>query len=480
MLTLEALFFKKATVTTELKPHQQRVVDRLQDPAQPGLVAVHGLGSGKTLTSIAAADALGMPTDVVTPAALQGNYQKELDTHTDGPPEMDMHTLEGVARSQGAGLKKPMLVVDEAHRIRNGGKGRTGLEASPAKKRLALTASLLFNNPADISVPINFVANKRVLPEDPDLFAMKYLRDEPDPRGLWDRVRGAPATYTTRLSPNGVRDISQAFKKYVDFHPGSTEQFPTREDEVIRTPMTSQQLRLYDRILEDMPPGLRRKVLMNLPPSKAESKQLNAFMSGARQVSNTTAAFDTRVPPSQPKIDRAAEELKKVLDSNPRAKAVIYSNYLESGLLPYQRKLDEMKIPYGSFTGGMSASARDAMVKDYNNDKLRTLFLSSAGGEGLDLKGTRLMQILEPHWNQEKLKQVAGRGIRYRSHAHLPESERNVRVQRFLATRTPSSVFERLGFRKPGLAADEYLDEMSQRKERLNDQVRALLESEEG
>ena len=119
------------------------------------------------------------------------------------------------------------------------------------------------------------------------------------------------------------------------------------------------------------------------------------------------------------------------------------------------------------------------MVKDYNDNKLKALLLSSAGGEGLDLKGTRLIQLLEPHWNQEKLKQVVGRGIRYKSHADLPENERDVRVQRFLATRSPQGFFERLGIKKPGYGVDQYLDEMGVRKEQLNQQVREMLREPE-
>jgi superfamily II DNA/RNA helicase len=164
-----------------------------------------------------------------------------------------------------------------------------------------------------------------------------------------------------------------------------------------------------------------------------------------------------------------------MLAKNPRAKAIVYSHYLESGIDPYKKKLEELNIPHGAFTGEMPRAERERMVKDYNSGKLKALLLSSAGGEGLDLKGTRLIQLMEPHWNQEKLKQVVGRGIRYKSHAGLPENERNVLVQRYLGTRAPYGVMERLGLRKPGYGVDEYLDEMGARKEQLNQQVRQLL-----
>ena len=73
---------KISDVVTELQPHQKRVAQRIKN--QPGLVVAHGLGSGKTLTSIAAQEALNMPSEVLVPAALQANYQKELSKHVKG------------------------------------------------------------------------------------------------------------------------------------------------------------------------------------------------------------------------------------------------------------------------------------------------------------------------------------------------------------------------------------------------------------
>jgi SNF2 family DNA or RNA helicase len=472
--------FKIAKITTTLKPHQQRVVDRMEDDDQPGLVAAHGLGSGKTLTSLAVQEALGLPSDVVAPAALLANYRKEIKAHTSKPQRTNVQSLEGVARTGGAGLKNPLLVVDEAHRIRNAGKARTGLRESPAEKRLALTGSLLYNHPSDVAGPINFVAGRSILPENPDEFTQRFLQDVPMSRSLWERFRGTPASYQTRLNPRTLGTLQAALDKYVDYHPGSKENFPSREDQTIRVPMSDKQMQLYESAEKKQPGWLRKKVLLNLPPTKAEAKQLNAFLAGGRQVANTTQGFDAGLsPPHQPKIDRAVSELQGMLAKNPRAKAIVYSHYLESGLDPYKKKLEELNIPHGSFTGDMPRGERERMVKEYNAGKLKALLLSSAGGEGLDLKGTRLIQLLEPHWNQEKLKQVIGRGIRYKSHAGLPEDERNVLVQRYLATRAPYGLMERLKLRKPGYGVDEYLDEMGARKEQLNAQVRRMLQERE-
>jgi SNF2 family DNA or RNA helicase len=244
--------------------------------------------------------------------------------------------------------------------------------------------------------------------------------------------------------------------------------------------MTKEQIKLYEDIGKEQPSWVRKKILANLPPTKAEAKQLNAFLTGVRQIANTTRGFDiSKEPAHQPKIDAAISELQKMLDKTPKARAIVYSHFLESGIDPYKKKLEELRIPHGTFTGDMPRAQRDQMVRDYNAGKLKALLLSSAGGEGLDLKGTRLIQLLEPHWNEEKLKQVIGRGIRYKSHAGLPKEDQNVLVQRFLATRPPVGLAEHIRLRKPGYSVDEYLSEMGARKERLNSLVRDMLRESE-
>ena len=41
---------------------------------------------------------------------------------------------------------------------------------------------------------------------------------------------------------------------------------------------------------------------------------------------------------------------------------------------------------------------------------------------------------MEPYWNQVRIQQVVGRGVRRNSHIALPESDRNVEVFRYFST----------------------------------------------
>ena len=48
--------------------------------------------------------------------------------------------------------------------------------------------------------------------------------------------------------------------------------------------------------------------------------------------------------------------------------------------------------------------------------------------EGVTLKATRQLHILEPVFNNQILKQIIGRVVRYQSHIHLKKEEQDVKV----------------------------------------------------
>jgi SNF2 family DNA or RNA helicase len=470
------LLRKHAEVTTPLNPHQQRVVDRISKKDQPGLLVAHGLGSGKTLTSIAAQSALGVPSAVVVPASLVENYKKELHKHTkDGSLDPTIVSLQKVT-VQGSVPEAGVLVVDEAHRARETStKSYQVLKKNQADKRILLTASPFYNRPSDIAALVNIVAGGSVLPLDQKDFESKYIREKKIGPGFWGTLRGVKPGSVPVISEKKIPELKAIFDKWVDYHPSSDKDFPRVEREDVKVPMTSEQRKHYDVIMRKAPSWAQYKVRKGLPPSKQEAKDLNAFMTGLRQVSLSTAPYITKGQSSEAKVEAAFQNLKKEVSDNPNAKAVVYSNYLEAGLSPYKERLDQSNIPYGEFTGNMKKRERDQMVRDFNDGKIKALLLSSAGGEGLDLKGTSLIQILEPHWNQEKIRQVEGRGIRYKSHEHLPEEQRVVKVQRYIATLPNTKLLERVGLRKPGSGADEYLVNLSKQKDDLIDQFRKLL-----
>ena len=161
----------------------------------------------------------------------------------------------------------------------------------------------------------------------------------------------------------------------------------------------------------------------------------------------------------------------------PNFRALVYSNFLESGVTPYMELLKRRGIKAAMFNGSMSQKEKKAVVDAYNSGQVPVIVGSGSASEGLDLKGTRLIQILEPHFNNARLEQVIGRGIRYKSHAHLPEDQRNVTVQQFRSVHPDnSSWFTRLFGVTPAVSVDTYLASRAAEKQRMIDQVKKLLE----
>lgn len=94
------------------------------------------------------------------------------------------------------------------------------------------------------------------------------------------------------------------------------------------------------------------------------------------------------------------------------------------------------------------------------------------------MKGTKLIQLLDPHFNEARLDQVIGRGVRYKSHAHLPESERKVTVQRYYSTLPDDRSWLGKLFTSPTTSVDQYLAARAQEKQQLMDQVTKLFRPE--
>lgn len=480
---------KSADLKTPLQPHQQRVIDKLK--ASDGLLVAHGVGSGKTLSAIAAQEALGLPADVIVPAPLVANYEKELDKHLTERPDVRIRSYEKAVRDKDVNTDG-LVVMDEAHRARNAGthiaKDVAGA-AAKAKARLLLTGTPVYNQPYDLAVLMNTAAGKKILPDDPALFKKTFVGEETIQAPLLARIKGRildhPVDTVTRAKLINRNYLINAVKGYVDVHAGGGENFPRRVDEVHNVEMTPEQHRIYEFHANQMPWYLKAKIRAGLPLDKQESKELNSFQGALRQASNTPRPYVANMTDEEErkhtsKIQKMVTHLRDMREKDPNFRGLVYSNYLGAGLEPMSRELKRHNIPHHVFTGEIPKKQRDEMVRDYNSGKVPVLLVSGAGSEGLDLKGTKAIQLMEPHWNESRLNQVIGRGIRFKSHEHLPEEERQVKVMRYMS-QLPPGIADRIGLtwlsgaKKPQ-SVEEYMKNMSEEKDRFSQQLAAALQ----
>lgn len=469
---------KLADVLTPLQEHQQRVVDKLK--ASGGVLALHGMGSGKTLEYIAAHDALGVPADYVVPAPLQQNLQKEYVKHT-GEPLKDARVRSYEKAVKGDLDTSGLVVFDEAHRGRNNGTGAAKLlrEAQKAPYRLLGTGTAIYNQPFDLANPLNAAAGSNVVPNDPSEFKNTFVGSRTIKPGFFNRIRGMKPVDVPVLKNKGK--LIDAATGYVDVHrSGEGPDFPRRIDEEFDVPMSERQHELYKFHEGPMPWYLRAKIRAGLPMDKAESQELNAFQGALRQTANTPRPYvekmtDEEENENTPKIQEMVKKLLEQRAKDKNFRGVVYSNYHGAGLHPYARALRANNVTHNLFTGETPEKDRARIIQEYNEGKSPVLLVSGAGTEGLDLKGTKLVQLTEPHWNNSRLDQAIARGIRFKSHAHLPDNEREVRVQRFFSA-FPKTLGNRLHLTKPDKTVERYMYDMSNTKSELANQMMEALQ----
>lgn len=446
--------------SVKLQPHQKRVMEKLK--TQDALLLYHGLGSGKTLSSLAATE--GMDRDVIVPASLRNNYWNEVNSKTDRDTPTNVMSYE---RSIKPFKQSSTLVVDEAHRLGNVSTQRSQRlleKIKQYKKRVLLTGTPIRNHPSELAPLLHVLDPKTRVPLDPAQFNKRYVHEVDVNPGLIDKyVFGVEPGVEQR--PQNLGELRRAFAGKVDYYQPEHENFPDRHDQVTKVEMSPEQADIYRTITEKANPKIAKKIRENFPLSKRESEDLNAFMTAARIVSNTTRPYGGKE--YSPKMTRALSDFKNAMAQNPGHKAVTYSAYTEGGVDEYARLLKEHNIPHGVFKGGLSDKERKRLVDEYNSGKLRNLLITGAGAEGLDLKGTRAIQLLESHWNNPRLEQAVGRGIRFGSHTHLPEDERNVEVLKYQST-LPRSWWQKVWGEDADTAADEYLGALADKKQQLN------------
>jgi len=457
----------KIKKNVQLQPHQQDVAE--MSKKVDALLLYHMLGSGKTLSAINSVD--DIPTDLVVPASLRENARKELKKFT---------TSNNVnLKSYHKFIKEPSekeieaLILDEAHRIGNPSSqlSKSVIEAAPRyKKRLLLTGSPIRNHPSELAPLIKVLAPDSDIPLAKSSFEERFIEQVKQGPGLWGMLTGVKGGIIDR--PKNVDQIRRLIKDKVSFHETSHDKYPTVIEKDIPVLMSKTQQDLYSKTMASVPRSVKYKIEHNLPLSKTERLHLNSYLNASRRVSNSVRTFG--IDEDTPKMSRAIKDIKNTLREAPNAKTVSYSNYLQSGVRELARKLDQEGIPNAIFDGSLDDKSRKKIVDLYNSGKIKSLLISGAGSEGLDLKGTRLLQILEPHWHESRTDQVKGRAIRYMSHADLPPKERKVEVRNYMSV-LPRKFF---GLKDSDISTDQFLRNMGKKKTELNKQFLDILKEE--
>jgi len=176
---------------------------------------------------------------------------------------------------------------------------------------------------------------------------------------------------------------------------------------------------------------------------------------------------------SSDEIGKYSGKIKSICDAIQSSEGVIliYSQYIDGGLIPIALALEEMGIrrasgsrpslfkspptedvdaitfkpsvageefsraSYVMITGDKAISPNNVHELKLSTDtenkdgkKVKVILISQAGSEGLDFKFIRQVHVLEPWYNMNRIEQIIGRAVRTCSHKDLPFIKRNVQI----------------------------------------------------
>ena len=394
-----------------LKKHQLNVSNHLIN--NRGIVVVHSVGTGKTLSAIATGQCLLINKYidhiiVITPTSLQNNFISQAKMYGISDEEIDsnytFYTIQGIVNSidnhKVINPTNSLIIIDEAHNLRTLGGSRFETifkYSKKASKIMLLTATPLINYNYDI---INLVA---------------LVKSEP-PISI--------DTFNKMIESKNKNEFENYVENIFSFHYGSGSgsgsglknsntnpdpNFPSKKILEIFLPMEESYYKTYMNVENGQ--------VNKIPDFK--DKNINVFYNGLRRASNI-------LEKKSPKVDWIIDKL----NSDKNGKFVIFSHFINMGIKPVMKWLDQHKVIYGHVTGDLSIESRNVAVQNYNNNKIKILFISKAGSEGLDLKNTSTIIIMESSWNENSIEQIIGRGVRYKSHDTMIKSKRIVTIYR--------------------------------------------------
>ena len=426
-----------------LRPHQAHCVRFLF--RHRALLAVHSTGTGKSAIAAAVARCVGAKHPrtriVYTPTSTLAQMRREYVSAGGDADDPRVIFLSHDAfhrmfqHAQGAGGSDPafdgaLLIVDEAHQFKNhDGKRAETLMAFAVRcvTVLLLTATPMPNQATDLAVPLALLNRMPVADARPFTIALT----EGEAQGTDDRRRVLAEMFRGKVSFFDRELVGVA-----------SASFPTAHTRVQTFEMSEAYLAQYLR-LERRALGLPDATTATADEDRQEldrergdivhafgDASLASFYTGLRQATN-----DDGGEGAAPKVDWVVEQI-----TTRRQQTVVYSSFKRSGIYHVASRLSALlaqhrgkrRVPsppsYAIIDGDTSADERTRVVREYNAGRINVLLLSRAGGEGLDLKATRLLIMLEPQWNASASAQVSGRAVRFLSHASLPVHERTVDI----------------------------------------------------
>lgn len=401
--------------------HQKKVIDFFNKDTKKGIIVAHSMGKGKTITSVLISKCFldrnrYNKVILIAPKSLISNFTDTIEKLYDSKILKKYNTYtfskfhntfkDYTEKELEKFFKKTLIIIDEAHNLRSSKSNRSNTVIKSSKyanKILLLSGTSVYNEPKDIVTLITMLNGE-------DLKKNKK-------------------TFNKLVSENGEISIDDNSKEYfgcllsiynVD---ENSDDFPEVYENYVDVEMNGDLYYEYKLIESEI---------------KSEYEELTA--KGSKDFYTGLRKMIAKMPAeNNPKYQYILNKLLSLKNKNKLYKSIIYSGFKDLGIRGALKLIRESGFIAEELTGELSIEERKNIVKKYNNDEIDVLLITKAGGEGLDLKGTRNVFLIEPSWNKSNENQVITRAVRYKSHSHLPKEERYVKIYHLIFTKPPKT-----------------------------------------
>ena len=460
----------------ELRPYQQRGLSWLSFLGGLGVGAIlaDDMGLGKTVQLLSLiwaertkppvvkddsdlpAPASALPTLLLCPMSLTGNWQREAERFT---PGLAVHVHHGADRLTGADLAAALaaadlvittyqtatrdlaalsavrwarVVCDEAQAIKNHlSQQAKAVRSLPAASRIALTGTPVENQLSELWSIMEF-ANP----------------------GLLGSAKAFRERYAVPVERHGSAEAAQELRRITEpfvlrrlkTDKSIISDLPEKQEMKVWCNLTQEQASLYAATVTDM---------MSRIEDASEDIQRRglvlATMAKLKQVCNHPAHLlgdGSRLAGRSGKLARLEEICEEVVAEGDRA--ICFTQYAEFGRMLQPYLAARTGCPVLFLHGGTTKKQRDAMVARFQEADEPLLFLLSlkAGGTGLNLTAANHVIHIDRWWNPAVEDQATDRAFRI-------GQRRDVQVRKFVCVGT----------------LEERIDAMIEQKKALAEQV---------
>lgn len=442
----------------------QKFIQRWFENGNKKMLLFHGIGSGKTCTSILVLKALSDKSVkkifVATPASLQSNYENEMKSACGKmksiPKKVTIFSHQKFIQHIHENpkiLNDSLVIIDEIQNIVSaiGSSYRVLLNNLVCKnpkntKVVLLSGTPMFDKPYEIAMTLNLLD----LPEPLEGPAKKFNKE-----------------YISGTNIVNADKFSDKINGYVSAFKGiGPNAYAKQTNKTFRLTMEPFQAIRYANSVGDKVTAFyleSRQAINCVYPNGSWGTKARSRVSKA---SLMNAFSGQNLKKHSIKFYTCVQHLKSKQCVGP---VFVYSNLVNAGgisdfavaleangfeqYIPVKARkgakgakgakakmspVKESKKPKFAIFKSNAKAENDAIVKLFNSPEnkdgsiIKVMIGSPSMKEGVSLKNTREVHLFEPYWNMSRTKQIIGRAIRFCSHVTLPAKERNVVVYNYI------------------------------------------------